>query len=115
MGEVNLVIHGKSYGITCDDGQESHILTLAKYIDSRMREIAATGGATNEAHLLVLTSIVLADEINEARKVAQTASQSTTRAVKQRVTEEEERQISEAIQHLASRIDSVAQRLQDLQ
>ena len=106
MGEVNLSLHGKTYGVACDDGQERRVAELGKYVDARLCEIAAAGAASNESHLLVLTAIVLADEIHELRAAL---SQGTSA---QRASREEERQIIEAINHLALRIDSVADRLQ---
>lgn len=71
MAEVNLMIHGRTYGVGCDDGQEKRVRELGQYIDKRIKEIASTGGAATEAHLLVLTALVLADEIFETREGAQ--------------------------------------------
>ena len=114
MGEINLVIHGKSYPITCDDGQESRVLAMAKYVDGRVREIALSGAASNESHLLALASLMIADELHDMKESLRQAS-AAAQKVSQRITAEEEQQISDAIQHLATRIDSVAQRLQDIQ
>ncbi len=110
MGEINLSLNGKNFGIACDDGQEGRVSDLGKYVDVRLREIAGAGGASNESHLLVLTAIVLADEISELRNMLRNGGVANTN--KQRVSEEDERQIVEAINHLALRIDSVADRLQ---
>ena len=63
MAEVTLSINGRDYGISCDDGQEQRVQDLGMYVDSRLRDIAKAGAASNESHLLVLTSIMLADEI----------------------------------------------------
>jgi cell division protein ZapA len=115
MGEVVLSIQGKSYTIACDDGQEKRVAALGKYVDARLRDIAKVGAATSEAHLLVLTAIVLADEIDELREAISTIKPAKTRETPQRVTEEDEREIIEAINHLATRIDSVANRLQKIQ
>lgn len=113
MGEISLSIHGKNYGIACDDGQEGRVADLGRYVDVRLREIAASGAAHNDAHLLVLTALMMADEIYEMREAMRHLVPSAS--VKQRVTEDDERHIVEAIEHLAGRIDSVAARLQKLQ
>ena len=63
MAEVNLTINGRNYGIACDDGQERRVQALGQYVDQRLKEIARAGAASNESHLLFLTSIILADEI----------------------------------------------------
>lgn len=113
MGEVNLSIHGKSYGIACDDGQEGRVADLGRYVDVRLREIAASGAASSDAHLLVLTALMMADEIYEMREAMRHLVPASS--VRQRVSEDDERHIVEAIEHLAGRIDSVAARLQKIQ
>lgn len=110
MAQVNVAIHGKVYGIACDDGQERRVQELAGYVDMRLREIAGAGAATNESHLLVLTALVLADEIfdTKANMVAPAYAEDD------RLSEDDERVIVDAINHLAARIDSVAERLQKI-
>lgn len=124
MAEVSLNIHGKAYGISCDDGQEQRVVQLGKYVDARLREIAGGGGAGTESHLLVLTALMLADEAFENREHAAAlyhqAQQQHSSAPRHQhqsqaangMSEEEEKMIASAIDKLASRIDSVAQRLQ---
>lgn len=68
MSEVTLMIHGRTYGVGCDEGQEKRVRELGQYIDRRVKEIASAGGAATEAHLLALTALVLADELFEARE-----------------------------------------------
>lgn len=117
MAEVTITIQGKSYKIACDDGQEKRLAALGRYVDARLSDIAKSGAASSESHLLVLTSIVLADEVNELRVALEAAGTPRTivREIEQRVSEEDEREIIEAINHLATRIDSVATRLQKIQ
>ncbi|HEY8191655.1 MAG TPA: cell division protein ZapA [Alphaproteobacteria bacterium] len=121
MGEVSLAIHGKSYGVACDDGQEPRVSHLGKYVDSRLREIAVAGAASNESHLLVLTAIVLADEIHELREAMRHMKpvNGNAQAVQQPqpqqgMSKEDEREIASAIEHLASRINSIATRIQEV-
>jgi len=121
MGEVNLAIHGKSYGVACDNGHEDRVTHLGKYVDSRLREIAAAGAASNESHLLVLTAIVLADEVHELREMMKQQQASVANGSTQQIptdnggmSDEDERQIVAAIDHLAGRINSVATRLQEV-
>lgn len=110
MAEVSVTIHGKAYGISCDDGQERRVQELAKYVDTRLREIAGAGAASNESHLLVLTALVLADEVFDAK--SQAAIPATQRyAADERLSAGDEEMIVQAINHLAARIDSVSERL----
>lgn len=120
MADVNLNIHGKTYSVACDVGQERRVAELGKYVDARLREIAAAGAATNEPHLLVLTSLVLADEIYELRDLVAELRNRAPKViheqveVEQRVSEEDELEILAAIEQLANRIDTVAERLQKI-
>lgn len=68
MEDVKLAINGRMYAIACDDGQERRVSMLGRYIDARLKEIGRAGGASNESHLLVLTALVLADEIHDLRE-----------------------------------------------
>lgn len=111
MAEISITINGRNYGIACDDGQEKRVSELARYVDGRLRDIARAGAATNESHLLVLTSIILADEIADL-KATGARSPGSTMGVK--MTDDEEEAIVSAIDLLAARIDQIAGNLQKL-
>jgi cell division protein ZapA len=112
MAEISITINGRNYGIACDDGQEKRVSELARYVDARLREIARAGAATNESHLLVLTAIILADEISDMKATGSMLPQPSQTGV--RISEDEEEAIVSAIDLLASRIDTIAGNLQKL-
>ena len=112
MAEISITINGRNYGIACDDGQEKRVHELARYVDFRLKEIARAGAASNESHLLVLTSIILADEIADMK--AHGAPVAGQKAVGVRMSDEEEEAIVSAIDLLAARIDQIAGNLQKL-
>lgn len=119
MAEVKLNIHGRPYGIACDDGQESRVLEVGEYVDRRAHDIASAGAASNETHLLVLTSLVLADEIKELKDYLENnQANSSVGPDADPATiarhEEEKRQISQALMNLTKRIDGVAERLETM-
>jgi cell division protein ZapA len=117
MAEVNLAIHGRSYGIACDDGQELRVQEVGRYVDHRAREIAQAGAASNETHLMVLTALVLADEIKELQtmmKANKSAARKFADSAPQRISDADEKKICDAISSLSNRIDSVAKRLQQI-
>ncbi|MCB1556330.1 MAG: cell division protein ZapA [Alphaproteobacteria bacterium] len=118
MAEVSLNIHGHAYGVSCDDGQESRVAELGRYIDHRLREMAAAGAAASESHLLVLTGLMLADEIYELRealhKTEEALSTITDRAETRSssgLSAEDEQAAVEILASLADRIGSVTTRL----
>lgn len=106
MAEVNISINGKQYGIACDDGQEQRVLDLANFVDGRLKEIASAGAGTNDSHLLVLTSIVMADELFDMRDSSANGNAATLGGLQ--ITEADEGQIITAIDQMANRIDAIA-------
>ena len=45
------------------DGQEEHLVQLGKYIDQRVRELVAAVGQVGDSRLLVMVSLLIADEL----------------------------------------------------
>ena len=105
MAELTLTINGKSFSISCDDGQEQRVMDLAHFVDSRLSDISRAGAAQNESHLLVLTSLMLADEIFELRDQIYHGGGEPQSSGKLR---EEELAIAQAIESIAGRIDGLA-------
>lgn len=112
MAELNIQIKGRTYAIACDDGQEQRVADLAKYVDEKVKAIAAAGAGANESHLLVLTAIVLADEIFDLKDGSANANPTPLDGLK--ISETEEKDIIEAIDMMAKRINSIAGNLQSM-
>lgn len=81
MAKVGIHINNKLFTIACDDGQEARVKQLGQYIDERFRELGQAGAAPNESYMLVLTSLVIADDMFEARDQAQKANLAAANAV----------------------------------
>lgn len=67
MGQLNVSIGGRTYPLSCRDGEEAHLTALAGQLDAKASELAGTLGALSEARLLVMAGILVADELVEAR------------------------------------------------
>ena len=67
MAQVSVRINGYSYTVGCEDGQEPHLFAMAADVESRMDSIKALGTSTSEQRLLVLTALLLADELHDTR------------------------------------------------
>lgn len=111
MAEVDIRINGKQFSIACDDGQEQRVVDLANFVDSRVKEMAAAGAGSNESHLLVLTSIVMADELFNARDAASGAQQQAPVNGIQ-ITRDDESNIIKAVDQIANRVESMTGSLQ---
>jgi cell division protein ZapA len=66
MGQVSVPVNGRSYAITCDDGQEPRIRRLAQYVDAKVAQFVGSVGQIGEARLLLLAALVIADEFSDA-------------------------------------------------
>lgn len=116
MAEVTIVIKGRQYDIACDDGQEDRVLRLASYIDNKIKLIARSGSAYNESHLMVLTSLVLADEIFEAKEALEDAQNNVADSPdnnQAEVSMENETEVLDIIQNITDRLDSLSTKLRD--
>ena len=57
MSQVDVKINGKSYNVSCDDGQEDHLLELAGYVDQRVQELIKSVGQVGDARILVMACL----------------------------------------------------------
>lgn len=108
--KVNLTLNGRAFTIACDAGQERRVQYLAQYIDKKLRDIARSGGAqNNESYQWLLTSLLLADELLSAREEL-----SNFQMDDQQSDNKSQRQQDidlSAVQHLADRIDQLAEKI----
>ncbi len=66
MPTVDITINGRTFTVQCGDNEELRVKRLAHYVDARVREQAAQYGQLGDARLLVLTSLLIADELDDA-------------------------------------------------
>ena len=66
MAQVTVTINNRRYDIACDDGQEAHLTQLAQYLDKRVNELTEAVGQIGDSRLLVMASLLVADELSEA-------------------------------------------------
>jgi cell division protein ZapA len=66
MGQLGVPVNGRTFTITCDEGQEARTRRLAQYVDAKVREFVASVGQVGDAKLLLLAALVIADELADA-------------------------------------------------
>jgi len=74
-GQVRVTVNGRSYKIGCDAGEEDRILDLAQYLDGRVADLAGRVGQVGDERLLLMTALVLADDLAEAAAELETLRQ----------------------------------------
>jgi cell division protein ZapA len=115
MAEVTIYINGRNYNITCDNGQEGRVVDLASYIDQRLQQISRSGAAYNDAHLMVLTALVLADELFDIKEQAGAVASRTGKSAAvsaSPVSKEDDVAMLRLLEQITKRIDGIAARVQ---
>jgi cell division protein ZapA len=108
MASVSVTINGRRYEIACDEGQEAQLSRLGRYVDDRVRQLAAAVGQLGDTRLMVMTSLLLADELSEkndeleAYKVEHNAT----------VREKKDQMLADNLDRLAQRINLIADALE---
>ena len=68
MPEINININDQDYTVVCDPGEEQHLKSLAAQIDSKVRELTKRFGKIGETRLMVMASLLMADQAQELEK-----------------------------------------------
>ena len=68
MANVNIKFNGKDFLLSCEDGQEEHLLELAENLNKRFTELKLSLGNIGENKLLIISSISIMDEYFETKK-----------------------------------------------
>ena len=110
MAQIDVEINGRPYQIACDDGQESHIQELAGYVNRKVAELVASVGQVGDARLLVMASLLLADELAEAYAEIDDMKD-VDHGTKTEALSAESR-AAQAIEALAARIEGIAAKLE---
>jgi cell division protein ZapA len=73
MAQVTLRINGYAYTVGCKDGEEEHLQAMAGEVDRRIETVKAVAGQSGEARMLVMASLLMADDLFEMSRGRQGA------------------------------------------
>ena len=68
MAQVTILINSRQYAVACGAGEEAHIIELAKVLDDKAKLLTRSGIQINENQLLAMVGLLIADELQDARK-----------------------------------------------
>ncbi|MBB4641502.1 cell division protein ZapA [Rhizorhapis suberifaciens] len=100
MAEVSLPIGGRSYVITCRDGDEARLQHLATLVDAKTQDARRAVPGLTEVRQLLFAALFLADELNDIRTGELPAHSPAP-----------DPRLSDALEKLADRMESVVSRL----
>src|SRR5690242_9314638 len=111
MAQVTVRINGYAYTVGCQDGEEEHLLAMAAEIDRRIESIKAVAGQSGEARMLVMASLLMADdlfEMSRALRDAQKQADAAARAAAQAAGETADPKLGRRLSRLAKRAEEIA-------
>ena len=106
MATVTVDVNGRPYAVGCADGQEERVRILAKQFDTHVRQIAGDVGHVGDLRLFLMASLMLADELHEARQQLQNAGVVDPAAA---VAAPQSDGVAEALNAVAARIEKICQ------
>jgi len=66
MSQVSITINGRQFRMACEDGQEGHLMNLARELENRIGGLRTKFGEIGDTRLTVMAAITVADELAEA-------------------------------------------------
>lgn len=120
MAQITITINNRVYEVACDDGQEDHLARLGTYIDSKVTELSNSIGQVGDARLLVMASLLIADELAdvygelaEAREALEAAqAQAGPAAAAPPPGDAAADEMARNLELLAGRVEEIAARLE---
>ena len=107
MATVDVVVNGRRHQLQCDDGQETRLKRLAAYVDMRVSDLAQNHGQIGDTRLLLMTSLLVADELSDAYDELKRLRTALTDTAKQT-----EKHAATAIEQVALRLEAIASRIE---
>lgn len=112
MSQVTVTINERTYKMACDDGQESHLMGLAEYLNNYVEEMKVAFGQVGDTRLLLMAGVMVVDELGEARRRIESL-EAELQKMKMARTSIAER-LEAAQESVAHTLDTAAQRIESL-
>lgn len=116
MAQVTVIVNGRNYTLACEDGEEEHLTALANFIDARVAELGQQIGQVGDARLMLMASLVVADELAVAHERVEDLEREIEQLRREKQVVEAaaagEEKFAEVLESAAQRIEDIAARLQ---
>jgi cell division protein ZapA len=109
MAEVEIQVAGHRYVLSCRDGDEDHLRAVASVVHAKVLDAGRTMGGMSEARQLLFAALLLADE-NEDLRATATARAATAPPTGE--SDESDAALATALERLAERMESLANRVE---
>lgn len=112
MSQVTVIINGREYRMACEDGQETHLMRLAKDIDQRIEQLRGNFGEIGDTRLTVMAALTLADELIELGKRLRVVEEELAALQDARVVAADRAKATQSA--VAAALDSASERIETL-
>jgi cell division protein ZapA len=112
MGQVSVGINGRQYRMACEDGQEDHLLRLARDLDSRIARLRSDFGQIGDMRLTIMAALIVADELIEQTDRLRRTEDELAALQEARVASAERSRTTEAA--MTAAFNSAAERIERL-
>ena len=113
MPVLRIKINGRYYDITCEKNKEKYVLELSKYFDQKVKDFSVKLKNVDHSRLLVLTGILLSEELNNIMKDKSKVDNPYGKNYKLEVEDLKQKQ-SEASSIVKNKIDKLISHIQSL-
>lgn len=103
MANVIVRFNNQDYHLACQDGEGERLSKLAEYVNGKAAEIALSMGAVTDIRLLLMTAILLADELDDARDGKPLALKSE---------QDNSEQMAKTLTHTLKRIEDITREIE---
>jgi len=111
MSEVTVTINGRTYKMSCDDGQERHLLGLAEHVSRHVESLKEHVGQVG-TRLLLMAAIMVADELGEAGRRIDALEKEVQRLTAEQTSTTE--RFQEFQENAAKSLDTAAERIEQM-
>ena len=112
MGQVSVILNGRTYRLECGEGEEAHLIELAEYLGTHVEVVKRKFGQVGDDRLILMASLHVMDELWDLKHQMQDMKAAMAEARRDRSVADESA-MSRA-SDLAARVSAVAERLEML-
>ena len=116
MSQVSVTINGRQFRMACEDGQEAHLMELARDLDSRIEGLRTKFGEIGDTRLTVMAALTLADALSETaqrikRLEDEIAAMQEARAASAERAKSAQAAVAAALTAAAERIEHITRKI----
>ncbi len=103
MANVIVKFNKQEFHLACKDGEGERLEKLARYVDDKASQISKSMGSVSDVRLLLMTAILLADELDDLR---------AGKMLEENDAEGKAEEMEKTIAHAIQRIDDITRQVE---